>query len=145
MHDLTAALDEHPDRATPLQLVQAEVAAEQSPVPDLQKPAPGNEDEGGAGEQLPPGAVLVPFRDTMIAVLHDSEWPSSANEDMMLALYTRWASKAFARDIDLDVWLDADPTNAEVAQFLADWGAVTGRNPKAQRRRSNGPRHTRRN
>ncbi len=126
-HDLLAATDDHPDKPTALQLVQAEVAQEtaKSPLDDC-----------------PAGTVLVPLGDVEIAVLPDRMWPSSANEDMVIGLYQRWAQKALARDEDVEAWFDIDPTNEVVTQFFIDWAAVTGRSPKANSKRGRGSLRT---
>lgn len=122
MHDLAQALDEHPDPPSALQLVQAEVAGETVEAPD----------------GLPDGAVLVPIGDTEVAVLSDQDWPSSANEDMAMGLYGRWAQKALATEADIIAWFDLDPTNRQVADFLVEWAKRTGRDPKDAQRPRNG-------
>ncbi len=126
-HDLLAATDEHADKPTPLQLVQAEVAQETATSPL---------------DGLPDGTVLVPLGDVEVAVLPDRVWPSSANEDMVVGLYGRWAQKALARDEDVEAWFDIDPTNEVVTKFFIDWAAVTGRNPKANSKRGRGSLRT---
>lgn len=122
-HDLPAALDGHPDKPTNLQLVQAEVEQETA-----RSPLDG----------LPDGTVLVPLGDVEVAVLPDRLWPSSANEDMVVGLYGRWAQKALARDEDVEMWFDVDPTNEAVTRFFTDWAAVTGRAPKGNSKRGRG-------
>ncbi len=119
-HDIIAATDGHPDKPSPLQLVQAEVAQEtaKSPLDDC-----------------PPGTVLVPLGDVEVAVLPDGKWPSSANEDMVVGLYHRWAQKALARDEDVETWYELDPDNDMVTQFFIDWAKATGRAPKASSKR----------
>jgi hypothetical protein len=119
-HDLLTATDGHPDKPNTLQLVQAEVAQETAASPL---------------DGLPAGTVLVPLGDVEVAVLPDRVWPSSANEDMVVGLYGRWAQKALARDEDVEAWFDIDPTNEVVTQFFIDWAHATGRSPKANSKR----------
>ncbi len=126
-HDIIAATDAHPDKPNPLQLVQAEVAQEtpKSPLGDC-----------------PPGTVLVPLGDVEVAVLPDRMWPSSANEDMVMGMYQRWAQKALARDEDVETWYEVDATNEVVTQFFIDWAKATGRSPKANSRSGRGSLRT---
>lgn len=119
-HDLIAATDDHPDKPSPLQLVQAEVEQE-TPKSPL--------------DGCPPGTVLVPLGDVEVAVLPDRMWPSSANEDMVIGMYQRWAQKALARDEDVETWFEVDATNEVVTQFFIDWAKATGRAPKANSKR----------
>lgn len=98
------------DQPNDLDALRAEVAAETDPD--------GN---------LPDGAVLVPLRDTQVAVLNPLDWPASANEDVNNERFYSWAMKALARDEDKQTWEQIDPTNREVVQFLLeDWPKVSG-------------------
>ncbi len=126
-HDLLAATDDHADKPSTLQLVQAEVAQE-TPKSPL--------------DGCPPGTVLVPLGDVEVAVLPDSLWPNSANEDMVVGLYGRWAQKALARDEDVETWFDMDVDNATVTQFFIDWAKASGRAPKANSKRGRGSLRT---
>ncbi len=119
-HDLLAATDDHPDKPNTLQLVQAEVEQETAKSPL---------------DGCPPGTVLVPLGDREVAVLPDGKWPNSANEDMVIGLYGRWAQKALARDEDVDTWFEMDADNDMVTQFFIDWAKATGRAPKANSKR----------
>lgn len=105
-----------------LGLLQAEVASEGKPRPDL-----------------PEGAVRVPLyaRDGVLvhefAVLHPDDWPSSANEDVNSQRYFTWARKVMATDEDRLLWEATDPRNREVVGFINAWQAASGNDPKAGR------------
>ncbi len=155
MHNLIAAIDAHPDKPSPLELLMAETAqmvqediareaaglpapAESAPVvPKLIELAAGASPEPAVSplDGLPSGTVLVPLGDTVVAVLPDGKWPNSANEDMLHGFYGRWARKALARDEDVEAWFAQDVDNDAVAQFFVDWARLSGRDPKEQMKR----------
>lgn len=70
--------------------------------------------------------TAVPFRGGKLRVKHQDDWPSSANEDLQYGRFASWGEKALATPEDVDTWLDADPTNREVQEFLTAWGEATG-------------------
>lgn len=84
-----------------------------------------------AAENLPDGAITVPFGDGKLNILDPNDWPSSANEDMQMGRFLSWARKALATDEDVQAWEDRDPTNREVEQVFTAIGEATGQLPKA--------------
>lgn len=103
------AHDNAAEPASDLELIQAEVATETV-----------------KHDNLPEGAVLVPLGDTVVAVLHPDDWPSSANEDVNAERFLTWALKVLATDEDKALWLAMDPINRQVGQFLLDWQKAIG-------------------
>ncbi len=76
--------------------------------------------------ELPAGIYAVPLADTAIRVKDLGDWPSSANEDLTAARFTRWARKVSYSDDDFLIWAKIDPTNKQVGAFLSDWEKISG-------------------
>ncbi len=86
---------------------------------------------------VPDGAIRVPFGDGHVYVKDQDDWPTSANEALMDRRFNLWASKALAREVDVVVWLAADPTARQVNEFFGHWNTARGvatDDPKVTRR-----------
>ncbi len=116
--------------------------AEVGPLPDTLERAdlhavPVADPEPAEDVDVPDGAIRVPFGDTYVYVKDQDDWPTSATEALMDRRFNQWASKALAREIDVVVWLAADPTARVVNEFFGEWNKARGvsiDDPKVTRR-----------
>ncbi len=117
-------------------------AVEAGPLPDTLERAdlhavPNPDPEPVDDVDVPDGAVKVPFGDGHVYVKDQDDWPTSANEALMDRRFNLWASKALAREVDVVVWLAADPTARQVNEFFGHWNTARGvsvDDPKVTRR-----------
>ncbi len=83
--------------------------------------------------------TLVPLGDSKVRVRPPMEWRQSAMRAIRSGDFDTWAQKVLVNDLvpakgktaatgsdDYAVWVEADPTNAEMVQFFADYEAAAG-------------------
>ncbi len=124
-----------PRKTAPKKATQVEVAEPTKVLPPNLRAVPDPEPVDDV--DVPDGAVKVPFGDGHVYVRDQDDWPTSANEALMDRRFNLWASKALAREIDVVVWLAADPTARQVNEFFGHWNTARGvsvDDPKVTRR-----------
>jgi hypothetical protein len=71
--------------------------------------------------------LAVPLGNTTVRVKRDPlDWPGSANSYFARGLMTEWAQRVVHPDDFAQVWLPTDPTNRQIAAFIAEWEKISG-------------------
>lgn len=82
--------------------------------------------------------VSVPLGGKTVRVMHPMDWRSSAMEALQVGNFQRWAQMCLVNDAGTDadgnatgsddaaIWLEVDPTNRQVVQFLIDYRNAGG-------------------
>jgi hypothetical protein len=79
----------------------------------------------------------VPLAGKVVRVLPPMDWRQSAMTAIRRSDFDTWARACLVNDLevvdgkptgsdDVAIWLEADPTNREVVQFMADYEAAAG-------------------
>lgn len=96
-------------------------------------------DEAMAAATAATEPTIVPLGDTKVRVLPPMQWRQSAMKAIRSGDFDTWARKCLVNDLvpakgkttasgsdDYAVWVEADPTNAEMVQFFADYEEAAG-------------------
>ena len=77
-------------------------------------------------EAIPPGSFRIPLATTEVYVLPRNRWRSSALTALNQGRFDEWAESCLAREIDVDAWMDVDPTIEQVEDFFLAFTEATG-------------------
>jgi hypothetical protein len=81
-----------------------------------------------ASEVKDTGYLSVPLVGQDVRVKDPMDWPSSAMAAMREGNFEVWAEKCLASG-DYEIWQSVDPTYRQIAQFMAAYRDVGGREP----------------
>ena len=81
-----------------------------------------------AAEASGDDSLTVPLDGQDVRIKHPMDWPSSAMRAMREGNFEVWAEKCL-EDGDYAIWQSVDPTYRQIAQFMAAYRDVGGREP----------------